>query len=99
MLHPRLVGVPPWMQANSVPERLTPRTTTVWPAPSTRWLPDTEMERGAVAAALEVRCVTREIETRPRRIRPDNRYQDRGLHFASIRLVPLWKGSCPDVTR
>src|SRR5437899_12876834 len=43
MLHPRLDAVPPWMQENSVPDRSTPRSCTVFPDPSTRWLPLTRM--------------------------------------------------------
>src|SRR2546430_15752730 len=39
----------PWMQAYSVPDRLTPTNRMAWPLPLTRWLPDTPIESGAVA--------------------------------------------------
>src|SRR5205823_13176266 len=39
----------PWMQAYSVPERLTPSSRIVWPLPLIRWLPDTPIESGAAA--------------------------------------------------
>jgi len=37
----------PWMQAYSVPDRLTPSSRIVWPLPLMRWLPDTLIESGA----------------------------------------------------
>src|SRR5207253_11337527 len=40
----------PWMQAYSVPDRLPPSNRMALPLPLTRWLPDTSIERGAVAA-------------------------------------------------
>src|SRR5207237_9269143 len=39
----------PWMQAYSVPDRLTPSNRMAWPLPLTRWLPDTPLGSSAVA--------------------------------------------------
>src|SRR2546423_6042087 len=47
----------PWMQAYSVPERLTPSKRIAVPSPLTRWLPATPIENGVAAAAVDVLTV------------------------------------------